>query len=1131
MAGAGERRVVTILFADVIGSTSLGEQLDPERMQAILAEYFAAMAAVVADWGGTIEKYIGDALMAVFGLPRIREDDAHRALSAALGMMGRLEGLEAGFRGRHGVSLSIRIGVNTGEVIAPADGPAQQLLVTGDAVNTASRLQASARPGSILVGERTYLAARDAFRFAEPQALAVAGKADPVLARALLERLPEPRRGIPGLSAAMVGRERELGTLVGLLEEASERGEPRLAIVYGPAGIGKSRLVAELVDRAAVAIPNARTLRGRCLAVGHGVTYWALTEILRSACGIGLDDEAALVLRKLSTTVEETFRDRPEGPYGRETVAALAASAGIDVGDDERLVGSEPRLVGDAIGRAWPRFLTAMSADGPIILVIEDLHWAGDQLLETLGRIASRTDGPVLVLGTARPEFGERVSRLGTGASATSIALQALTADQSDAVIDDLLDINDLPAERRAAIVERAEGNPFFLEEILRRLIDERAVILDGGHWRATAGIHEIHLPDSVQALLAARVDGLPIAERQVLREAAVIGRVFWPGPLRSAGLAIDVDAALGSLEERGLVVARSTSTVVGETEHQFRHALVRDVAYEALPRARRARAHANVAEWTARLASGRADEFAELVGYHYRLAAAGDDADLAWSDQPERRTALRADAFAWLIRAGDGARRRYALDTAVDLHHDALELAADEADRVTAQEALGDDHAAAFQGEEAKTAYISALEVQTTVGDERTRARLLMKLARLASQQGGALREAVPWATVESWIEAGLGAAPDELTRAWLLSTRADVDVGETDDPSRVGVRMEAARQALVLARRLGERSLEFQVLGSLAQLNEAHGRWEEVRIAEEAIVEIIPDLDLAGRAHAAVSAAEFLSPAGDLDRAASLAREALLASRDLSTHERLHASAILLDILARGGRWDEALALLDEHLEGYRDEQVVQCVRNRSGPMYGAWVLANRGLRDEAYALLEAVPLREPRLDTRVEATRARCLVALGDPAEARTIAEGLIQRRELLGRPLRFVALLESLEAAAAWGDVPAALTEAAPMVAGDVMLATAADRVGGTAVAVAGDHAGTTMLERSLETALRHGLRFEAARAREALATYGGTADGRSRLEAALSDYDGLGATPHSARVASLLADYDATAASS
>src|SRR5438270_1045034 len=319
-----ERKLVTVLFADAMGSTSLADRLDPERLRTVLDSYFAAMAAAVDSWGGTVEKFIGDAVMAVFGVPAVREDDAERALSAAMEMVERLEDLNRELQARHGLTLRMRIGVNTGEVVTGASAGSSQRLVSGDPVNVAARLQAEAEPDAILAGERTYLAARHSFRFGGPMDLQLKGKPDVVRARRVLGKAAESKRGVPGLSSPLIGRTSELQALDSLLDEVLEARRPRLVTVLGPAGVGKSRLVHEFVSGIGDQRPAALVLRGRCLAAGHGITYWALGEILRASCGIRLDDQTEVALEKL----------RAEVPDER-TVQALAATAGIAVPGSE----------------------------------------------------------------------------------------------------------------------------------------------------------------------------------------------------------------------------------------------------------------------------------------------------------------------------------------------------------------------------------------------------------------------------------------------------------------------------------------------------------------------------------------------------------------------------------------------------------------------------------------------------------------------------------------------------------------------------------------------------------------------------------------------------------------------------
>src|SRR6202521_4271473 len=549
--GVGEeRKVVTILFADVIGSTALGEQLDPERLRALLGVYFGAMASIIESWGGTVEKYIGDAVMAVLGIPVVHEDDAERALRAAVEMRHRLDKLNADFERQHQVTLGVRIGVNTGEVIAPGGPAPDQGFVAGDAVNTAQRLEAAADPGEILVGERTFGATQRAFRFGEPRMLELKGKTDAVRAYGLIEALPEASpRGMRGLTAPIIGRDRELVTLTGLLDETIESGKPRLVVIYGLAGIGKSRLTNEFVTSASESSPETRVLRGRCLAVGHGITYWALGEILRGACEIGLDEPSEVVREKLQSGVAEILQPLELLPEDAQmTIAALATTVGIRL-DDTHEEDAGPASVDD-LARAWPRFATAYAAAGPAIWVIEDLHWAGEPAVEMLAQIARRTDGPLLIVATARPEFADEHPGFGPGGQdAVAISLRPLTNNQSNDMVERLLEVAELPEALRAEIIAKADGNPFFVEEILQRLIDEGALERDGDQWRPTKTIGEVKIPDSVQALLAARIDALLPEERRVLQEAAVVGRTFWAAAAEGAFEAVDLECAQTRLE------------------------------------------------------------------------------------------------------------------------------------------------------------------------------------------------------------------------------------------------------------------------------------------------------------------------------------------------------------------------------------------------------------------------------------------------------------------------------------------------------------------------------------------------------------------------------------------------------
>ena len=1138
-AASEERKLVTVLFADVTSSTALGDQLDPERLRALLAEYFAAMSAVIGSWGGTVEKYIGDAIMAVFGAPLVREDDAERALHAALEMLERLESVNQELSRRHRVSLRIRIGLNTGEVVAPQGGAASgQLIVSGDAVNVAARLEQAADPGTVLVGERTYLAARHAFAFGDASHLTVKGKPEPIAARRLLEPRPEATRGIPGLQAPMVGRERELGTVMGLLDEAIETAEPRLVLVFGPAGIGKSRLVREALVGADQRRADVRILRGRCLAAGHGITFWALGEILRAACEISLGDSAETSREKLHRALRELLEPLAmAAPEVDETIAALAATANISL-PQSPIASLEPRELADVMARAWPSFVTALAHAAPAVLVIEDLHWADDQLLEMLEQISTRATGGVLILATARPEFAEQHPGFGAPAGATALTLRPLTDAQSTALVDALLDIDDLPDGLRGEILARAEGNPFFLEEILRRLIDEGAIVRAEDRWVATSSAAQVELPDSIHALLAARIDGLPAEEKRVLQDAAVVGRAFWEAALGGGRATGDAAALLRNLERRGLVVARPTSTLPGQVEYLFRHALIRDVAYAAVPKARRAIAHAEVGEWIERLAGERLAEMAELVAHHYRSAVAGADADLAWAADPERRDTIRRRAFQSLVAAGAGARRRFAVAKAIDLHGQALELAASDAERAVALEELGDDHDSLYHGDEAIDAYQRAAEA-ARAGRPEALPSIATK-AVLMAQRVGAFQRQPSAELLEAMVEESLPIATDEPVRARLLAARACMSrvwegsrLGREQshaprDPVPAEDRIRSAEEAWRMADRLGLPDVAYlasDALVGLYWLNEDYSAYHTVAQRQLAMVDTLTSERQ--RADVFFGAAAAQAELGDFNGSLATALGGLEIARRLSPHEMMHLSFGAMNAAFYVGDWAKVLELMPAHLEAERAEGDVLCTAVRGGPVLGAIVMVHQGRRDEAITEVPVENYVEGRRAAAVGGLLLQYARALGDLDLQRSVAAEILSGGDLAAptsrrRPWPFVEesvgeLLESLAALGDWDQLEMVLPTARRLVGASALVAPIADRSEARIRMHQGDREGaSSLMKQALAAFERLHAPFEAARTREELAELEPERAAALRVEA-LASYEELGATPHADRV--------------
>jgi class 3 adenylate cyclase/DNA-binding winged helix-turn-helix (wHTH) protein len=1120
-----ERKVATILVADVIGSTELGERLDPERLRALLRTYFEAMSDVIGSWGGTLEKYIGDAIVAIFGVPAAHEDDPERAIRAALEMLERLEELNRTFEARHGITLAIRVGINTGEVIAPVGGAAGEQLVAGDAVNVAARLEQAAEPGTVLVGERTYTTARRAVRFEEPLSLELKGKSGAVRAHPVQGALPATERGSAALQAPLIGRERELSQLVGVLDEALETATPRLVLVYGPAGIGKSRLTREFLT-AARERRQLSILTGRCSATGRGITYWALAEILRQAFGISAADSAQEAGHQLLGGARAALAavGLPDEELER-TVFALATSAGIALSDNP-LDQLEPRAVAEELARAWPRFATALALQRPTIIVIEDLHWAGEPLVEMLERLIVRSGGPLLLLATARPEFGEAQPGFTAGREGTtSISLQALNESQAAVLVDGLLRSAALPDELLSEIVRAAEGNPFFLEEIVLRLIDTGAIVRDGEQWRASVDANRVGIPDTVHGVLAARIDALSPDEKLVLQEASVVGRRFWQEPLgRTLGEA-PVSAALFRLEDRGLVVARPTSSLGGQAEYQFKHALVRDVAYAGLPKARRARAHAEHAAWLEELAGDRRVELAELIAAHYRSALTGEDADLGWADDAEGWNPVRTRGFEALLAAGDVARHRFAIAQALELHEQARVLAGSGVERGRALSAIGDDHEAAYHGDEAFAAYGPALDaLRGEPGTEALRAHLCLMASRMAAVKWGGFRKKPTPPEMERFLDEGLAVATDEETRNWLVVLKGNVGLrwvwSGLDDPVRFEDRIESARQAVEVGERVGDAAQLSQAYRTYGLLQSKFGRWDVTVDVARRDLRLADRLERTEQAFALFWNAIFLMEiAGEFADHLATAERAVEVARGLTPHEVMHGTHTLLDARYHLGHWSELDPVLEEHLAALAKEPLIGCPYVRGGPLFGALALTHQGRLERADELAATLTpdLDAPKLP---EALLARYLVARGDAQAGRELAEQIVGRAVFAEENVyEILAMLDALVALADWDALTAFLPRARAFEDAFALVKPFSNRAEGLARAAAGERADAEELLRgALAGFSEMGVAFETALTKEQLAGVVLETDNASQLRAeALSAYEQLAAAPHAERV--------------
>jgi class 3 adenylate cyclase/tetratricopeptide (TPR) repeat protein len=1016
-AGAGEsRRVVTVLFCDIVGSTALGELLDPETLRGVMTRYFEAMAGVIERHGGTVEKYIGDAIMAVFGLPLLHEDDALRAVRAAAEMHEALATLNVVLAKERGVTIANRTGIATGEVVA-GDASTRQTLVTGDPVNTAARLEQAAGPGEILVGLPTWQLIN---HFASAAAIApiqARGKAEPVRAVRLLEVSGVGRETARKAAGALIGRDVELGRLQAIFERVLLERNPALVTVVGPAGVGKSRLVAEFIASVA---DRARVLRGRCLSYGEGITYWPLREILLAAARIIEDDTPTTARGKL----ERLVRDARDGSL----LAARVASA-IGLSDEPA-----PQ---EELFWAIRRTLEHLATKHPIVLVIEDIHWAEPTLLELVEQLVDLgRDVPLLVVCPTRPEVRDAIPEWGRGRrNANEIALGGLSGEATAGLIDSLPGGSAIPAGLRARILDTAEGNPLYLEEMVRMLLDEGVVTASGDPVvddpaAAARVASSVRVPPTIGALLAARLDRLPVDERSTAQRASVVGRVFERvaiAALTPPTAGVDLTASLLGLVRRELV-ASVGSELTADEAYKFRHILVRDAAYDALPKADRAELHERFADWLEGAAGDRLMEYEEILAYHLELAHRYRTELREGGDRTARlgeRAAARLTAAARRARdRGDSAAaaelclRAEGLPSAdpragaeLRLHHGLalfdlgrMAEAGERADRALSLAGEAGDRRLAARARllrlNASLAGGMFVGWDSTVGPER------MSILSDAEASGDALALALARQSLseQAWIERRFQDAVVQTHLAvesariagdprFELETECEVLVPMVSGPATAsdtvalgeGLLARAAEYPLVRARILNILAVAEAMLGRAAQAR-AH--------ADEASA-IYRDLAQPnGVAEVQLNKCWVARLAGDLTTAEAEVRQ-LLDMDDIDANIRPWASWHLGDVLIAQGRIDEAEKALRE---SERDPVPVLGPRRAA---LRARIDAARGEPravaeiDELLATVAGTPFINQETDALIEAAEA--MASLGDAAAATTHARRALELAE--------------------------------------------------------------------------------------------------------------------------------------
>ena len=1094
--GIEERKLVTVVAVDLRGAPPDTDTTNPERSRRTTEAWTDLLCEILGRWSGTAERVVGGGVVAAFGFPHAYEDHAARALCAGFEILQR-------------VPTPVRIGVDTGVVIVTGRGVALAD-IGGDVLDVAARLREAAHAGTLLAAERTRQAVQSGdFRFNPVLTADVSGQRS-LIAHRLVAATRDAGWRVAEVEPPMVGREDEMEALIRLVDAAATSGSPRLATIVGVAGVGKSRLVREVVAAAVRRRPETTVLRGRCIATGDGVTYWALGEILRDACGIAFGEPSEAAQEKMRTRLGTLLSSSQlEDSAVAATIFALATTAAIRLRDNP-LDAMTPREVAAHLAVAWPRFASACAANGPVLMVVEDLHWAGEPLLEMVARVAARTVGPLTLLTTARPEFdeGRPGFRFGT-AEMSMISLRHLSDSSSRELLDSLPLGQGLAAHRREEIVARADGNPYFLEQLVAHVSAGAAAAL----------------PDTIHAVLAARVDALPSLEKRLLQAASVFGRAFWAEPIRRRLPGQDVDAGLVALENRGLVLLRQSSSLAGQAEYAFKHALLRDVAYASLATATRARAHADAGAWLEEISRDRAGEVIELIASHY-AAALSEDADLAWVDDGKAREWIRGKAFRSLLDAGAWACRRSAIPRALDLHTTALGFATNASEGAEALEAIGDDHEVAFHGDDAVLAWQRALDLlRHEPGHGDHRARLCLKAALMAVARWGGFRVPADPAVGDRVIDEGLSIADNPAVRAQLFALRALCGgrwawTGKPD-PVPVAERHAAAMAARQLADELGAPAIQGLSLFGLAAVHFIEGSYDE------AVTAAIEEADLMDRGGAArdralghVVAALLLSDVrGEYNQALVHARVAHTMSVTLSPHDRMHSTFILMNCLANLGRWAEVGPFLDEHLGLLLGpEAEMSCPYIRGGPLVAAIVMAQCG---DVQRARETAARIQPDLEHPgyAEALHARLALELGDVETGRALAEGLMA----LGRrpgpeevPPEPLVLVQALEQQGDWEALERFLPTARGMAGFMAVMTPTCDRAEALALAAAGaNREAERLLDRAVAAFDRMSLPLPGARARERLA---GVAPGRAGhlLVAALDVYERLGAVPDRTR---------------
>jgi class 3 adenylate cyclase/tetratricopeptide (TPR) repeat protein len=877
---AAERRLVSVLFADLVGFTTLSEARDSEDVRELLTRYFDTSRRIVDRYGGTVEKFIGDAVMAVWGTPVANEDDAERAVRAALELTDAVRALGEEIAAP---TLRARAGVLTGEA-AVTIGAKDQGMVAGDLVNTASRVQSAAPPGGVLVGEATKHATEAAIDYEDAGLHELKGKAEPVqLWRAA--RIVAGARGdlrVAGLEPPFVGRDRQLRTIKETFHATADEGRARLLSVIGPPGIGKSRLVWEFFKYIDGLADDARWHVGRCLSYGEGITFWALAEMVRTNAGIREGEDPAAALPKLREAITLVVAVKEERRWVEPRLASLL---GIETG---------PAREREDLFAAWRFFYERLAAEMPTIMVFEDLQWADDALLDFIDYLMEWSrDHRLFILTMARPELLDRRPDWGSGRRSASIHLEPLPPEAMGALMSGLAP--GLPDELSGRVLARAEGVPLYAVETIRMLLDRGQITQEDGGFRPTAPVEELEVPESLHGLIAARLDGLEPAQRRLIQDASVLGKTF----TRDAIIAVngsppqEADAILATLLRKELLGVQADRLSPEHGQYEFLGDLVRWVAYETLSKKERRVRHLAVARWQEQLGE---DDAIELIASHYLRAY---DADPAAEDADE----IRLVAFTALTRAGERAAALGANGEARRQFLQAAELTTSDQDRADLLDRTGAIALRELRYDDARAFFAEAISLYERIGATHAAARASARLAE-ADYVENRLDEAI------TRLESAFEVLSDEQEDRDLAVLAAQLgrmryfagDIHRADEAIEIALRIsEAEGYPDVISEAMNTRSI---IVSSL-------GRYQEGIALLRHALSLALEHDLPEPALRAYN--NLAETATDLDRH----EEGLeIYERGLALADRVGSDvwkrSLLSEIvfpLMMTGRWDEAL------------------------------------------------------------------------------------------------------------------------------------------------------------------------------------------------------------------------------